>query len=175
MTTAQEKQAEEITLDILAKERLEMCDGDVPSATDGLVNMLLNDAPLLNKVAYSAIRAACKSYVEHNHRLQRQKIIESINTSSAKSAHIGATITALFPEHVDQLMDYPMMRGIKLKDATRSLVFEQAELHRRVARDAAWKANWFTKIGEMLPDEESNVGAVLSAADVLALYNEARK
>lgn len=171
-TKKKQEPEEEITLSGLAKDTLDIFDGDVHEATSSLVQELKEDEDLLQHVVSSAVYEACLSFVSKAHRDQRVKIISSITTSKSR---LGEAVAACVKENMEMLMDYPLMRGVKLKDATRPLLIEQAEFHGKIESDARWKRKWFTRIASFMPNDRQKVKNVVSPETVIELYNEAQK
>jgi hypothetical protein len=162
---------EEITLSALSRTALEQREGDVDEAVEDLVYQLQNDEELLNDVVSAAVREACKSFVSKAHRDQRARIISGLTN---KKSTIGEAAIALVKENIEHLMNYPLMGGVKLKDATRPQLIEQAEFHAKIEYDAGWKKTWFRNIASHLNSDKQKVKSVLSVETVYSLYEEAR-
>jgi len=160
---------EEITLASLAKDTLELLNGDVHAAENSLV-FQLRDEETRQKVIESAIREACASYVSKAHREQRATILGNIVTFESRKEQ---GLTKSLEMNVKQLMHYPLMRGVKLGDARKFQVVEQAEYHNRIEKDARRKRTWFFKIADKLPDEKKTVKEVISVKELYKLYCEA--
>ena len=77
-------------------------------------------------------------------------------------------------DNIEQLYSYPLMRGVKLGDATRSQVKEQSDFHRKIALDASHKVAWFDSIVAIVPDG-ARVRDVISKEQLFALFTEARR
>jgi hypothetical protein len=159
------------TLESLARDSLNRFDGDVDRAVNYL-NNLLKDEELRQTIVEAAIAEACKTFVSKVHRDQREAIKSNIVSISSRIAQ-GAILSV--KDNVEQLYAYPLMRGVKLGDATRVEVKEQAEFHGKTAKDAVQKHAWFESIVKRMPDDKVHVRDVLSSEDLFALYEEARK
>lgn len=167
-----EKIEEDVTLPGLARDTLEIYEGDVHEATSSLVQTLKEDEDLLEHVVSKAVYEACLSFVSKAHRDQRVKIISSITTSKSR---LGEAVASCVKENLEMIMDYPLMRGVKLKDATRPLLLEQAGFHEKIELDAKWKRKWFSRIAGFLHNDRQKVKNVISPETILQLYNEAQK
>ena len=164
-------QEEEITLSGLSRTALEQREGDVNEAIEDLVYELQNNEELLQDVVSSAVREACKSFVSKAHRDQRTRIISGL---THKKSTIGEAAVALVKENIEHLMNYPLMGGVKLKDATRQQLMEQADFHAKIEYDAGWKKTWFRSIASHLNSDKQKVKNVLTVETVYSLYEEAR-
>lgn len=165
---------DEPTLPEMAIETLNTFDGDVVAATESLIHELRTDNEKFVRVVSSAVREACKSYVSRAHRNQRADIIERMLESKARESRIGATAIALVEENLELLMNYPMRGGKKLRHATREDVRWQAAFHDSIAKDATWKAKWFSKIASFMTNDEDTVSDFMDSKTVTKFYEEAR-
>ena len=147
-----------------ARECLEKAGGDVRAAVPLMLervrkNRALRDAltePLLSDACYGAIRNEC--------RIQRRDVWTPPNYSKGGN---GARVIAL----ATSLLDFPLLGGMRLADATREQVQKSAEFYASQSADMGHKARWLQLIAQSVPDEK-RVADVLDEARLAELRRE---
>lgn len=158
--------AEQPTLSLLARQALAECGGNTEVAASVITADLMADRKLLRSVIESAIADAVAYRVEHSMRSHRATVI-SRATAPGKSG-----VIALAKGISASLLDMPLANGVKLRDASRKQVMEQAHRYAALARDTGHKARWLTLIGQSIPSDKT-VGEVLSDERATELWHAA--
>lgn len=158
--------AEPITIARLAREALSATDGNVRRATDALVERMAGDANLLREVIRAAVTDAVNLRVQAAHRHNRAAILRVTTGGRAGVEALAAGLTAA-------ILDMPLARGVKLRDATREEVVEQAERYAAQASDMGHKARWLRLIAQAVPAGK-RVGEVMTDERAAELHAEAR-
>lgn len=151
----------------LARQALADAGGDVAKATAALSNALIADRDLLRGIVRAAIKSAVQTHVQGAMRQERQAIV--------RASRIGPDASLRMARFVARsLLDMPLAGGLKLRDANKKQVLEQAEIYRRQGSDMLRKSKWLRAVAKALPDGKT-VGEGLSAAKVQQLFEEAQK
>jgi len=160
-----------VTLSSLARDHLKECDGDVEAASAALYDELDGDKYLLSIIAEQAIREAVKSYVSLAHRNDRVAIIKSIQP---RVLDIAGAVKRLEKSNTRMILDFPLAGGIKLRDATKEQVQDQADMYGRTERDAAHKRVWLERIAKLLKPGQV-VGKVINETKAIKLFEESSR
>lgn len=148
----------------LAREALAANDGDTTVATESLVSRFANDIDLLRAIIRDVVMTAVDARVEHAMRNKRAAII------NATTGDRGAVV-ALATGWLACLLDMPLANGLKLRNATRQQVLEQAGRYAATAKDATHKSRWLTAIAQSVTGDRT-VGDVMSDQRAAELFRE---
>jgi hypothetical protein len=154
----------------LAKEHLENADGNVVLANESLLYLLDNNRNVRAAIVEEAITEAVNTFVSKHNRDERRKIVSSIQP---RKTDMKKAQGKLMGENSRLIMDFPLAGGIKLRDATRPAVIDQANHYSKSAKDMGHKSRWLFAVAKCLKNDEQIVGKVLSGERVLNLYAEA--
>lgn len=155
------------TLESLAREEMDRADGDYEKACIALCARLRRDAPLLKSIVAHIMERLVKSAFRHLDRQERERIVRSANMSSAeRMAVLAGGMTAA-------LLDFPLRKGIKLRDATREQVMDQAEFYGSAGADMLHKHRWLTTLAQALPADKC-VGEVITEDRAVELWQETK-
>lgn len=169
MSLATVSENEEITLGGLARETLTKADGDTEKATDLLTKRLLKDRPLLRSIIHGAIRDAVVYRTNMAMRGDRYRIVHAVPASPPPGRE---AVEALASGIRNALLDMPLAGGLRLRDANREQVSEQANRYAALAKDTGHKARWLTLIAQSVPDGKL-VGDVMNDERAAELFREA--
>lgn len=170
MNIATQIEAHELTLGELAREALAGVDGDTEKATDILTKRLMKDRPLLRSVIHGAIRDAVSYRTELAMRENRRRILHAV--SSPPPAPGRDSVISLAAGIRESLLDMPLAGGLRLRDATREQVSDQANRYAALAKDTGHKARWLSLIAQSVPDGKV-VGDVMNDERAAELFREA--
>lgn len=165
MAAAAKATDERVTLGALARESLDKASGDTTAATEALVARLLSSKALLRAVIANAVADAVSYRVEMSMRTRRRDIV------AATTGPGRAGVVSLARGLTMALLDMPLANGVRLRDASRAQVVEQATRYERQAADMGRKARWLTIIAQSTPPDRK-VGEVLTDARAAELWNE---
>lgn len=161
-----------LTLSQLAREVLTEADGDTETASEALTNRLLEDRSLLQSVISQAVADAVAYRVRYSMRSERAWIVRQATRPPAAPSHGSKDdVIALAKGLAASLLDMPLARGVRLRDATREQVQEQADMYAAQASDMGHKARWLNLIAQAIP-ADSTVGDVLTDARATELWKE---
>lgn len=169
MSAALKYNLQEVSLSYLATQYLQEHDGDTEEAISALIEELERNKSLLAKVARQAIEDAVRNYVTLAHRNKRAAIINSIKPHPVD---LSGAVKNLVKEHRSMLLDFPLAGGVKLRDATREQVLEQAENYGKTERDASRKRVWLQSIAKFLKPKQI-VGKFITEDRAIKLFEEA--
>jgi hypothetical protein len=71
------------------------------------------------------------------------------------------------------LLDFPLAKGLKLRNATRPDILEQADIYAKTEKDAGKKRRWLTSIAYCLKNDKQIVGKVITEEKAKELLEEA--
>lgn len=151
----------------LARQALADADGKVDVASAALSRTLLADKALLRSVIEAAVRDAVAGHVRGAMRHDRQAIVRASRIGLDASDRMASFVAR-------SLLDLPLAGGLKLRDANKKQVLEQAEIYMRQGADMLAKGKWLRAVAKALPAGKT-VGDGLSEAKVAQLFEEARK
>lgn len=154
-----------VTLPGLARQALDLNDGNTELATDWLAEKVMKDPILLRIVINEAVRAASSTHIEEAMRHKRRSILRA--TTGSKGA-----VVALSTGWTAAILDMPLANGIRLRDATKAQVIDQAQRYAATAQDAGHKARWLSAIADAVPAGK-RVGEVLSDEAAAKMYKAA--
>lgn len=161
------------SLSSLAKQYLALNDGNTENAIDDLYAALLDDPRLLKKITTEAINEAVRSSVNYQHRKERAAIFNEREIKNVNTINVGGTLQRLVTFHQRLLLDFPLSKGLKLRDATRQDVLEQIDIYARTEKDAGKKRRWLTSIAYCLKNDKQTVGKVITEEKAKELFEEA--
>lgn len=124
---------------LIAKQCLEEADGDWEQAAQLMEARVLNDDALYKEVALPLIKRAVWALVRGASRKKRQTFFS--NRRVGKDTTTGIKAVAAM-----NWLDYPLMGGQKLGDATREDLQKNIEKHVSDAKENEKKANWLSRI-----------------------------
>lgn len=104
-----------VSLTSLAQEALSANDGKTEAAVTALNKRLGRDKNLRLAVVAQAVAEAARTTVSLIHRRQRAEIVRSLPTMGQSRE----AVTALASGMARSLLDFPLLDGTKLRDATR--------------------------------------------------------
>jgi len=166
--TAAKKQ-ELDTIAIVAAEALTKAKGDVVKATDIMIRRVEKDLTLYRLLMDPLVKSACYDAVRQQCRSDRRVIWLAKQPTPA--AHQNGVV-ALAAGTRNTLLDFPLLGGLKLRDAMRGDVEKTAEFYGQQSTDMGVKAKWLTLIANSLPPKK-RVGQVLTAERLEALKQRA--
>lgn len=166
MTAAAPLETAPATLPALAREHLRASSGNARAASASLLRTLLADRAALRAVIEAAVRDAVVYRVESAVRHRRAAVI-----ASAERDRKGAVI-ALARGISASLLDMPLAGGVRLGDATRDQVTEQADRYEAISSDTGRKARWLRLIAQSVPPGRI-VSDVMDADRAAELLQEA--
>lgn len=166
---------ERITLSALAREALAEFDGDVQLAKQKLVGRLENERWLLQAVADEAIDEAVNTFVQSAHRGERTAIVlyyKRAKLEAPKSKMDFSSVTkALSNTHKRMFLDFPLAKGLKLRDATKEQVQAQVQVYASQGETLLHRARWLERIAKIVKPGQL-VGKSIDEAKVAKLYEE---
>lgn len=154
----------DITLGQLARDYLSKHDGQTDAAVEALTKALLRDKPLLRSIIKAALHDAVSYRVEASLRTDRRQIMRTAGQSRDG-------VIALANGLSRALLDMPLANGLRLREASRTQVLEQASRYDGLAKDMGRKARWLELIGQSIPDGKT-VGDVMDDARAAELWME---
>lgn len=158
------------TIHDIAREFLVDAGGLTSVAIERLQRLIQEDEVLRVSIAADAIMAFAAMNVQKEMRADRAAIWANAS-KPGDTTKPKTSIAALANGLRDSLMNFPLSGGIRLKDATREQVEDQARLYAAASRDMGLKARWLTAIAQRVQPGQ-RVAEVLSEADVTALHGE---
>lgn len=162
-----------VTLSALARESLARCDGDTVAAAEHVTEALGKDRSLWRAIAGEVVSSAAETAVQARHRSERASIVRGMQRAPADDPGAGRRrVEALASVQMRCSLDFPLKGGVKLRDATRDEVIDQAMLYEKSASDMGIKARWLYMVANRVPDGVS-IGSVLSADIVESMYKDA--
>lgn len=157
----QQTNAKKETLPNMVRRFYEKHDGNVETASEALAEALSNDRLTFVQIVGSEIENIAKMYAARSNCAERALVM---------SRSFGpARAVALAQGMARTLMDFPLVGGIKLSDATGAEVKAQSARYKATADDMAHKYRWLQAVAAKVPDA-SRVGDVLTADEVTALF-----
>ena len=157
------------TLSAMAREALDDADNDVAKASEALKARLLTRPEVLDRIITEVVSVAVSTRVGGAMRSERRAII----LGSMRQIGGGGrdAVRALSAVVGRSILDFPLAGGVRLRDATREQVIEQAALYERFAADQAHKARWLNAIAADVPPG-AVVGTAITEARAAALLEE---
>ena len=152
----------------MARQALKASGNDTAAAVQSLLEQFLDDKRTLQTVLQDVITIAARSMVNAAIAAQRQSIIRKVEDVTAGRARVLALARGNLG-----IMDFPLAGGVRLAEADRDKVAEQASLYGMHAADMAHKARWLNAIARRLPAGKT-VAAVLTEDEVSRLFMEAQ-
>lgn len=178
-----EEQQEPVTLYGLAAKFVAKAKGDPDKAAAKLTSELMSNLPLTTELVKNAIEVAAKSYAQvmiGNRRaaiaLAVEARIENGELPPSGRASTGMTKQQAMNHAAVMatcLMDWPLVDGKKIRDATVADLDYSAARYEQNAQTQALRARLLRKIQAKLP-EGKKVAQVLTETDLQALYEEAK-
>lgn len=148
----------------LAREYLAEANGDTDAAAAELGDYLTGDPVALRSVLDEALSLAASEVVTSEMRRVRNSLWQNPQPKTS--------VLSLANGIANSLLDFPLAGGIRLRDATKEQVAEQAHLYRTHGSDMIRKAGWLDAIAKRVP-EGTTVGEALTESDVLDLHKKA--
>jgi DNA-binding ferritin-like protein len=170
MTEVIERQA---SLSSLARDYLNAADGNTDAATYALMDELSHNRDLLRAIIDEAVAEAVRSLVGVHMRQNRsatvnQKIIRKSVYNPQKA------VEELKPFYQHLYLDFRLKGGLKLRDATRVEVLDQASDYEKRENDAGIKRRWLQSIADRLSNNKQKVGKVITEELAFQLFEEAK-
>jgi hypothetical protein len=170
MTEVIERQA---SLSSLARDYLNAADGNTEAATYALMDELSHNRDLLRAIIDEAVAEAVRSLVGVHMRQNRsatvnQKIIRKSVYNPQKA------VEELKPFYQHLYLDFRLKGGLKLRDATRVEVMDQASDYEKRENDAGIKRRWLQSIADRLSNNKQKVGKVITEELAFQLFEEAK-
>ena len=170
MTEVIERQA---SLSSLARDYLNASDGNTDAATYALMDELSHNRDLLRAIIDEAVAEAVRSLVGVHMRQNRsatvnQKIIRKSVYNPQKA------VEELKPFYQHLYLDFRLKGGLKLRDATRVEVLDQASDYEKRENDAGIKRRWLQSIADRLSNNKQKVGKVITEELAFQLFEEAK-
>jgi len=157
----------------LAKQYLTLNDGNTENAIDDLCSALMKDNRLLREITEEAINEAVRNYVTMHHRQERSSIIAGREIKNVSNINVNGSLERLVTFHHRLLLDFPLAKGLKLRNATRPDILEQADIYAKTEKDAGKKRRWLTSIAYCLKNDKQTVGKVITEEKAKELLEEA--
>lgn len=152
----------------LARESLARNAGRVVDAASDLAAIAKDTPSVLYALALAAIREVAPSGANER-RIKRNRIWQAMAPELT-----GHRVHALARGNAAMLMDFPLMDGTPLRNASKDAVRTNAEAYYEQADDMRWKSRWLALVAAKLPDGKKTVGQVLSEESLNKLRAEAR-
>lgn len=155
-----------------ARDALAESKGNANRATAALTASAKEDAALLHALAALAISMASPDEgVAMRH--QRRKAWTAPNYDVGGNGH---RVHALAAGNAMMLMDFPLMDGTPLRNATREEVRVNAEGYYKQASDMRWKSRWLALVASKIPqqDDKKTVGQALTESVLRELQEKAK-
>jgi DNA-binding ferritin-like protein len=170
MTEVIERQA---SLSSLARDYLNAADGNTDAATYALMDELSHNRDLLRAIIDEAVAEAVRSLVGVHMRQNRsatvnQKIVRKSVYNPQKA------VEELKPFYQHLYLDFRLKGGLKLRDATRVEVMDQASDYEKRENDAGIKRRWLQSIADRLSNNKQKVGKVITEELAFQLFEEAK-
>lgn len=164
-----------ITLLSLAKEYLNKYNGNTELAIEDLMNAISGDRYLLRAITEDAVKEAVRSFVSLHHRVERSSIISGhkLKVVSENRVDVSGASKRLIEFHKRLLLDFPLKGGIKLRNANRIQVLNQAERYAKTEKNAAINHRWLMSIANCLQNDTQKVGEVITEAKAKELREAA--
>lgn len=139
-----------------AAQALTAAGGDRGRAYQALVKLARTDIDLFDALMTPHLTAACYDAIKAAARQDRPAA-----PSAPAPAHRRANDRAL--SWANDLLNYPILGGTRLRHATQALVRQAAEEKYAEAREAATTYNWLQAIADLMPADQPamTVGQVL--------------
>ena len=154
----------------LARRHLDDAGNDVAEATEALVDLLCDDAATLRSVLRPVIEEAARTTVGDAMRAERKAILGSYKSRTDAAGR--AAVAALASGITRSLLDFPLAGGVRLRDASRTEVEEQAGLYEAFASDQARKARWLRAVADRMGTARK-VADALDEATITELFESA--
>lgn len=171
-----------MTLEELAKECYDANDGDILKATNEFEKKVRADDKLFRSALEPLVRQACYSIISGIMRTERKTVwkgagvvppVKPIYTAPVHRPDSASRVEALA---TGTLMMFPLMGGVRLRDATRKQVSDTAQMYADKASDMAWKARWLYLIAaKMGNDDTKKVVDIISESELNELKAEAEE
>lgn len=176
------KQGYTMTLEELAKECYDTNDGDILKATNEFENKVRADDVLFRTALEPLVRQACYSIISGIMRTERKAVwngagvkatAKPIYTTPVHRPDNAIRVAALA---TGTLMMFPLMGGVRLRDATRQQVSDTAQMYADKASDMAWKSRWLGLVAAKMGDDETKkVVDIISESELNELKAEAEE
>jgi hypothetical protein len=151
----------------VVRETYERYDGDLEKIRSYLTGRLKNDVKLRAAVVEHELAAAIREGVNR----VRQHTRRSIITNVARNGRSGRdNVLALASATNLVMMNFPIVGGKKLQDATRAEVADTAEHYATMAATHNQRARWFRAIAQAMPDEKMTVADALTEDRLVELW-----
>lgn len=161
------------TIHDIAREFLDDAGGITSVAIERLQQLIREDEALRIAIAADAVMAFAAQHIEKKMREDRA----AIWTRAAQKGEVTkpkTSVAALANGIRESILNFPLAGGIRLRDATREQVEEQAQRYAAASRDMGHKARWLSAIAQRVEPGQT-VGECLSEDDALALHREAQE
>lgn len=159
-----------ITLLSLAREALAQAEGKTEDAVAILDKRLKRNKDLRLQLLAQAVKDAAKTAVSLAHRSERATILRTIVTRHETDPQ--GPVKALARMWTRSLLDFPLLDGTKLREATRDDLDRAIHHYRSQADTMSKRAAWLTAIAEHVP-AQGCVGDVVDDELAQRLASEA--
>ncbi|MCZ4500998.1 MAG: hypothetical protein JWQ74_3553 [Marmoricola sp.] len=149
----------------LAREALSKADGKTEDAIAILDARLKKDSELRKTLISEAVLEAARQSISIAHRNDRAAIVRSVGSSRA-------AVEALAGGIMRGLLDFPLMDGTKLRDASKDDLAPAISHYQSQAATMTHRARWLVAIEKLVP-AQGRVGDVVDEATAVKLYEEA--
>lgn len=171
-----------MTIEELAKKCYEENGGDIIASTNAFEKAVMADDAMFRAALEPLVRQACYSIISGMMRSERKSVwkgtgaiqpAKPIYTAPVHRPDSASRVEALA---TGTLMMFPLMGGLRLRDATVEQVSENAQMYADKASDMAWKARWLNAIArKMGNDKTKKVVDILTESDLNTLKAEAEE
>lgn len=152
-------------LQSLAREALAKAEGKTDEAIKILDRRLRRDSALRQSLIEEAVRSAAKLAIVTSHHIERFAVVQGLKFGRAavKSLATGLTRT---------ILDYPLLDGTKLRDATHAELDRAIQDYATKASTNAHRARWLSAIRDLVP-VQGKVSDVVDDDTAHRLWQEA--
>lgn len=150
----------------LAESLLAKYDNDVGKAAQVLEDRVLANETLFRDLMRPLVGMICYELVGQVVRKDRKAIIDTVKEADTAEEGLRRLISASLA-----MLDFPMLNGKLLRNASAADCIETAEFYQKQAGDMAGKARWLKAIARRIGSK--TVGAVLTEKDAVAMFKKA--
>jgi hypothetical protein len=152
----------------VARECLEICNGDVADATKEMIGRVHRSRGLRDALTAPLIDGACYDAIRSEQHANRRVIWNTTNKSGEDPGERFRKFATA------SLMDFPLLNGKRLGDAEREEVSGTQKFYEAQSRSMGVRAAWLRLILVKLPPHKK-VGDVLTEKQLLAMQVAAER
>lgn len=144
-------------IDALAEDCAKSFPHSITQAVDAMADRIRSDPRLSEAALELMLKQACRDWIRSNERKRNAQIWHPEPDRTMRGSRLRKAGQTRYTE---RMMDYRLTSGIRLGDAKRPELLEDANFHLTQGQTMIKKGHWFQLIADRLPNDEAAVADV---------------